>query len=322
MLSPDVEVFREGTHRGYEFLQKPVKLCAVVSAAMPNCNPRLRDAPCDRPASEEAYHQLLTRKFDAVFEAALEAGADVLVIPDVGCGVYMNDPVAVGRALGQIAVRFNGWFREIHVVGSSDFRASAVEAASEHLHVYMDEAAVASVVDSPVVGTALPPPADRRDDVVTRCEPPSLPPPLAWRPPPLDDVGAPAPPSSPVALARPPPRPAGGGRATRTSAVREGAEGDRPPMLSSPFGDVTGSGQPGQAGSEPTGTPQSARTVSSEASACDLAGDPPTDSFPGTPPRGDSRPLGPPTPTLLWRCSIGEGGEARIVILQESPPTS
>ena len=40
MLSPSVEVFRQGSDAGYEFLDGVVRLAAVVSVAMPNLSAR------------------------------------------------------------------------------------------------------------------------------------------------------------------------------------------------------------------------------------------------------------------------------------------
>jgi len=127
ILSPDIEVFRGGTSEGYPFLRTPVKLCAVVSVAMPNCNPNVRDAPCDRPAEPQVYTALLSLKFIALLTAAQRAGADVLVIPDVGCGVYGNDPRAVGSALGEVLhARCAASLREVHLVGSSEFASATM----------------------------------------------------------------------------------------------------------------------------------------------------------------------------------------------------
>eukprot|EP00416_Gambierdiscus_australes_P010118 CAMPEP_0171131260 /NCGR_PEP_ID=MMETSP0766_2-20121228/122402_1 /TAXON_ID=439317 /ORGANISM="Gambierdiscus australes, Strain CAWD 149" /LENGTH=229 /DNA_ID=CAMNT_0011594547 /DNA_START=20 /DNA_END=709 /DNA_ORIENTATION=- len=101
VFSPMVEVFRGGYNTGYRFLPTPVELAAVVSVAMPNRNPSVRDAPMDAPASLADYRTMLRVKFRAVLGAARLAGANVVVLPAVGCGVYRNDPVEMGRALGE-----------------------------------------------------------------------------------------------------------------------------------------------------------------------------------------------------------------------------
>ena len=48
VLSPSVEVFRQGTAEGYSFfLDGPKTLDGIVSVAMPNLNSGVSDAPID-----------------------------------------------------------------------------------------------------------------------------------------------------------------------------------------------------------------------------------------------------------------------------------
>merc|ERR1719203_1480744 len=101
VLSPHIEIFRGSTFAGYPFLSQAVTLVAVVSVAMPNCNPRMRDAPIDKPSTDQSYQETLVRKFAAIFEAAKLVGATTIIMPDAGCGVYMNSPTDVGAAMGR-----------------------------------------------------------------------------------------------------------------------------------------------------------------------------------------------------------------------------
>lgn len=129
VLSPGVEVFRGGTNDGYEFWPQAEYLAAVVSIAMPNCNPDVRDAPVDVPPSRDDYFALLAHKFAAVLAAAALVNATCLVVPDIGCGVYGNKPADIGTAFGEaIRWRYPRQFAEIHLVGQRDF-ADAAEAA-------------------------------------------------------------------------------------------------------------------------------------------------------------------------------------------------
>jgi len=123
ILSPKVEVFRGGTLEGYPFWDKIVELSAVVSVAMPNCNPDVSDAPQDMPRDFGEYRSLLRKKFTAVCTAAALAGANVLVVPDLGCGVYRNDPQEVGAAFQDVITSFS--FDEIHLTGSEEFARAA-----------------------------------------------------------------------------------------------------------------------------------------------------------------------------------------------------
>jgi len=129
VLSPMVEVFRGGTSDGYPFWTIPVTICAVVSVAMPNCNPNVKDAPVDAPEDRAAYDSLLSRKFIAACTAAARSGATTLVLPDVGCGVYGNLPADVGSQFGKILKdRFSTTFKELHLVGLDDFCKAAESA--------------------------------------------------------------------------------------------------------------------------------------------------------------------------------------------------
>lgn len=101
VLSPWVEVFRGSYNTGYRFLPEAVELAAVVSVAMPNCNPGVRDSPLDAPADPEDYHTLLCTKFRAALAAASQVGASIVVTSAVGCGVFRNDPATIGEALGK-----------------------------------------------------------------------------------------------------------------------------------------------------------------------------------------------------------------------------
>ena len=53
LLSPHVEVFREGTTLGYGFRDSVTCLAAVVSVAMPNCNTKMSDSPVDAHPERE-----------------------------------------------------------------------------------------------------------------------------------------------------------------------------------------------------------------------------------------------------------------------------
>jgi len=100
ILSPDVEVFRNGTAQGYESIS-PVELAAVLSIAMPNQNPCVHNNPT-YSGSPLDYEKLVEQKFRAVLEGAYEVKAEVLIFPDVGCGVFKNDPCQVGKILGDV----------------------------------------------------------------------------------------------------------------------------------------------------------------------------------------------------------------------------
>jgi len=136
ILSPGVEFFRAGPDQGYGFLREAVQVCCIVSVAMPNCGypalgiaPKMRDCPVDISADMCEYRAILESKCSALCAAAVKSGATVLVLPDVGCGVYGNPARDVGNALGRVLGGvFRGAFEEVHFVGTSEFQAAVTEA--------------------------------------------------------------------------------------------------------------------------------------------------------------------------------------------------
>jgi len=115
VLSPSVEVFRTGSDLGYPFREKALKLTAVVSVAMPNCNNQMTDSPVDAHPNPSEYVFQLERKWRAVLAAAAHyTKAECLVVPDAGCGVFRNPPRDVGAAFGRVLrCEFAGHFSDV-----------------------------------------------------------------------------------------------------------------------------------------------------------------------------------------------------------------
>merc|ERR1712232_1193413 len=63
-------------------------------------NPAMADSPLDSPADAGTYIEGVKAKFEALFEASQQLGAEVLITADVGCGVFQNDPRVVGGCFG------------------------------------------------------------------------------------------------------------------------------------------------------------------------------------------------------------------------------
>jgi len=139
LLSPSVEVFRSGTNNGYAFQEKAVCLEAVVSVAMPNCNAKMSDSPVDAHPDQEKYAEQLADKWRAVMAAASSrADANVLVVPDAGCGVFFNPPEKVGQSFGKVLRdEFSGRFEGVIIAfpggkAGEAFAAAAVEVFEEN----------------------------------------------------------------------------------------------------------------------------------------------------------------------------------------------
>eukprot|EP00927_Polykrikos_kofoidii_P057021 TRINITY_DN5112_c0_g1_i1.p1 TRINITY_DN5112_c0_g1~~TRINITY_DN5112_c0_g1_i1.p1 ORF type:complete len:1300 (-),score=221.72 TRINITY_DN5112_c0_g1_i1:44-3889(-) len=118
VVSEQVEVFRKPTNEGYGFIETPVTLMAVLSVAMFNRNPSVSDSPLDSPADPKEYAQQTKAKVEAVICAAIDVGAEVLVVPDVGCGVFRNDSRLVGGLFGLLLRKYNGHIKEVVTASS------------------------------------------------------------------------------------------------------------------------------------------------------------------------------------------------------------
>jgi len=131
VFSPGVEMLREQAGDGYRDLPNPVKLVAVVSVAMPNRNCEDPISPVDRLDGDE-YRALLGRKFRALLSAVAQSKADVLVMPDVGCGVFRNKPGEVGELFGAALLAHGREGMQVECAGSREFFEAAAASASSH----------------------------------------------------------------------------------------------------------------------------------------------------------------------------------------------
>ncbi|CAE7248880.1 unnamed protein product [Symbiodinium natans] len=131
LLSPFVEVFRRGTNEGYPFMAEPYTLQAVVSVAMPNRNPSMSDSPVDAPSDPVEYAEALKSRWRATLVAAKEVNADCVILPDAGCGVFKNDPKAVGAALGEMLCLLGGAFDRVVIASPVPAGRVCAEAAAQ-----------------------------------------------------------------------------------------------------------------------------------------------------------------------------------------------
>lgn len=108
VLSPAIQVFRDTSAKGYRFQERPVTLTGVCSMAMFNMNSRVADSPLDAPREFTEYCKQVKDKFKAAMACMLKLKATVLVCPDVGCGVFENDPEVMGCLLGEVVLDYPG----------------------------------------------------------------------------------------------------------------------------------------------------------------------------------------------------------------------
>ena len=124
VISPNVQFFRRGPEHGFPFLRNPVEVAAVITIAMPNCNPLLVDHPLDVPEDPKEHRRLLKANIAAGLEAAAMRSR-VVVIPELGCGPQQNDPKIVGSIVESLLLdRFYSAFSEVHFVVGDTFRTS------------------------------------------------------------------------------------------------------------------------------------------------------------------------------------------------------
>lgn len=132
LLSPMVEVFRDGTNDGHAFRDAVTVLAAVVSVAMPNCNEKMSDSPVDAHPEPEGYKKQLTQKWLAVLRAAATCPtATTLVVPDAGCGVFYNRPEEVGASFGEALQQYRGRFKRVLISFPGGKAGEAFAAAAQ-----------------------------------------------------------------------------------------------------------------------------------------------------------------------------------------------
>lgn len=89
---------------------------------MYNRNHRVRDSPLDAPNDLLLYRMGLRKKFYAALAGCAKLDADTLIMPDLGCGVFQNDPMEVGLAFCDVYnLHFRGLFGEIIFTGKNQF---------------------------------------------------------------------------------------------------------------------------------------------------------------------------------------------------------
>jgi len=126
IVSPHVDLFREQFTDGYRYFPRPLQIRGIVSIAAFNRNPKMADSPMDAPEDENEYQEMLTAKWLVAIVGALQLGAEVLIIPDVGCGVFQNDPVLTGQCLNDALIHAEGFFKEVIILGKSEFSRAAI----------------------------------------------------------------------------------------------------------------------------------------------------------------------------------------------------
>eukprot|EP00451_Oxyrrhis_marina_P000070 CAMPEP_0204269964 /NCGR_PEP_ID=MMETSP0468-20130131/17765_1 /ASSEMBLY_ACC=CAM_ASM_000383 /TAXON_ID=2969 /ORGANISM="Oxyrrhis marina" /LENGTH=377 /DNA_ID=CAMNT_0051245437 /DNA_START=42 /DNA_END=1175 /DNA_ORIENTATION=+ len=154
VIVKDVVLFRHGSDKGYKFVEKPVPIILAISAAY-NRNPNVNKTPIDAPEDDDEYRDGMVQRLRLAFHAAAAEGAKQLVVTDIGCGVFKNDPQVVGDLMGELLQEVTqlGWFSAIFITGSSSFK-SAVMCHCPSASAQPDPAAITPPVWTHLMDTA------------------------------------------------------------------------------------------------------------------------------------------------------------------------
>lgn len=128
IISPGVEIFRRGSDQGYPLHQATAPIAAVISVAMYNRNSKVKDAPVDAPRDKATYEKRTKDKLKVAVHGSVVSGADVLLMPDIGCGVFDNDPKLIGRLAGEVLKEYSGHLKKVVFTGKQEFCNAAASA--------------------------------------------------------------------------------------------------------------------------------------------------------------------------------------------------
>merc|ERR1739848_79472 len=84
-----------------------------------NRNPAVRDSPQDYPREPEEYQKQTEEKIELTILAAASLSPDVFIIPDMGCGVFQNDPRYIGGLLGKCLLKHRASLPNIIIISCS-----------------------------------------------------------------------------------------------------------------------------------------------------------------------------------------------------------
>ncbi|NGX59741.1 MAG: hypothetical protein KR126chlam3_00898 [Chlamydiae bacterium] len=122
LYTADVPFFRYGRDRQYAFMEKPVALSVITSAALdlnPEHNPvkNYRDNPT-------AFKEKTWKRAYAQLWKAAEEGNKAVVLAAFGCGAFQNDPEVVARIYRDVLeTKFKGVFENVTFAVLDDHNA-------------------------------------------------------------------------------------------------------------------------------------------------------------------------------------------------------
>jgi uncharacterized protein (TIGR02452 family) len=130
ILSEGVEFFRGEANEGYPFLADKW-VATVISVAMPNLNPSVKDSPVSEFKSAAEYDSCIWAKWRAVMAATGRANVEALCICDAGCGVFQNEALTVGKLLGKTLRSRPSGLQHVYVCAfNRDFTAGVQDGLS------------------------------------------------------------------------------------------------------------------------------------------------------------------------------------------------
>ena len=113
IYSPNVQLFRHGEPKGYEFLPSPINVSIVAASAYIRPSTFL-DKKTNQLRMGSKFEDGTKQKIRAMLRAALENGHDSMVLSAFGSGAYKNPANHVAELFHHVlTVEFNSQFKEV-----------------------------------------------------------------------------------------------------------------------------------------------------------------------------------------------------------------
>lgn len=105
LYNPSVPIFRYGRDRAYSYMNAPVPVSIITSAAVDLGRANFNDKSFQKETEKRIYAQLAV---------AAEQGHDAVVLTAFGCGAFRNRPETVAKIYKRVIERqFSGVFKKI-----------------------------------------------------------------------------------------------------------------------------------------------------------------------------------------------------------------
>lgn len=104
IYSRDVEFYRYGRERDYEYMENPVKFDVISAPAI--CGPHT--SADGQYFMDENEVELMLSKIKILFAVAVEQGVQTLVLSAWGCGAFGGPPIHTAQLFNQVLKEYDG----------------------------------------------------------------------------------------------------------------------------------------------------------------------------------------------------------------------